>query len=125
MKNIENNIIYDKSFSFDLNIIELYKYLCTYEKEYIMSKQLLRSGTSIGANVAEALTAQSRKDFISKMHIAFKESAESKYWINLLIKAGYISESKIILLNNQLNEISKILNSIITTTKENLKQNNA
>ncbi|MBL4936291.1 four helix bundle protein [Clostridium sp. YIM B02515] len=59
------------------------------------------------------------------MHIAFKESAENKYWINLLIKAGYISESKIILLNNQLNEISKILNLIITTTKENLKQNNA
>jgi len=86
----ENIKIDERCFEFSLLIIELYKYL-QYKKEYILSKQLLRSGTSIGANVEEAQAAQSRKDFISKMSIASKEARESKYWIRLLKHSDYIN----------------------------------
>ena len=109
----KENIIIDKTFEFSLRIIELYKYLTIEKKEYILSKQLLKSATSIGANVEEATAAQSRKDFLSKMSIASKEARETIYWLRLLIKSDYITDDGI--LNNSI-EIKKIITSIVKTT---------
>jgi four helix bundle protein len=120
MKNLDDNIVYKKSFDFALNIIEIYKYLSIYKKEYVISKQLLRSGTSIGANVCEGLSAQSKKDFISKMHIALKEATETRYWINLLIRSKLTDATSLASLLSEVNEIIRITNAIITTSKENL-----
>lgn len=113
---MKDNLIQDKSFYFALKIIELFKVLQT-KQEYIISKQLLRSGTSIGANVEEAIASQSKKDFISKLYIALKEARESKYWIRLL------NESNITKLNydsylEEINSIINILTKIIKTTQE-------
>lgn len=121
MKSTENNIIYNKAFSLALRIIDLYKYLCTYKKEYILSKQLLRSGTSIGANISEAIYSQSTKEFIAKMNIALKETSESIYWIKLLNSSSMIEDKSAQILLNNLDEIFRILNSIIITSRENLK----
>ena len=87
---MSSSIIKDKSFNFALEIIDIYKYLTITKKEFILSKQLLRSGTSIGANIKEALKWQSRKDFLSKMSIALKEAEETEYWIQLLIQSNYL-----------------------------------
>ncbi len=113
---MKQNIIYDKSFDFSLSIIELYKILLS-NKEYIISKQLLRSATSIGANVSESTDAQSRKDFISKLSISSKEARETKYWLLLLQKSKLVNldYSKYI---SDIEEIIRILSSIINTTKE-------
>ena len=88
------NIIENKSFEFAVRIVNLYKHLTENKKEFVLSKQLLRSGTSIGANIAEAEQAQSRLDFISKLSIALKEAAETDYWIRLLHGADYLSDSE-------------------------------
>ena len=109
----KENIIIDKTFEFSLRIIDLYKYLTIEKKEYILSKQLLKSATSIGANVEEATAAQSRRDFLSKMSIASKEVRETTYWLRLLIKSNYITDNGI--LNNSI-EIKKIITSIVKTT---------
>lgn len=85
-----SNIIAEKSFKFSIRIVNLYKYLKSVKKETTMSKQLLRSGTSIGANIAEAEQAQSKADFVSKMGIALKETAETKYWLQLLYATNYL-----------------------------------
>ena len=90
---MKENIIQQKSFTFAVKIIELYKYLVEVKKEYILSKQLLRSGTSIGANIEEALGGQSKKDFISKLSIAYKETRETKYWLSLLKETKYYDVS--------------------------------
>jgi len=82
---MDKNVVLDKAFNFAIRVVNLYKLLCKDKKEYTLSKQLLRSGTSVGANINEAQAAQSKKDFISKMAIASKEARESKYWIKLLI----------------------------------------
>ena len=87
-----DNIISTKSFNFAVRIVNLYKYLCNDKKEFVLSKQLLRSGTSIGANVKEAINAQSRNDFLSKMNISLKEAGEAEYWIELLMAAEYLNE---------------------------------
>jgi four helix bundle protein len=115
----KESLIQQKSFAFALVIIKLYRRLQT-EKEFVLSKQLLRSATSIGANVEEATAAQSRKDFLSKMSIASKEARETKYWLRLL------SESEITAINisNELKEVDeliRILTSIVKTTSQNLK----
>lgn len=112
------SIIRKKSFRFALEIIELYRNLQTH-KEYVLSKQQLRSGTSIGANVEEATAAQSRRDFVAKMAIASKEARETKYWLQLL------QESQLTPVNltheiSQADELIKILTSIIKTTKTTL-----
>ncbi len=120
MKNDRNSIIYDKSFKFAIKTVNLYKHLCTKQKEYVLSKQLLRSGTSIGANIREALEAQSKKDFIAKLYIAIKEASESKYWLELLIETKYIEQNSGQTMLQELTEIIKILNKIIKTTKQNL-----
>ena len=105
------NIVLDKTTSFAVRIVNLYKHLCDVKKEYVLSKQLLRSGTSIGANVNEAQAGQSKADFIAKMSIASKEARETKYWINLLIKTDYLnsSETHVRSLVNDIEEIIKLL----------------
>jgi len=107
----------ERTFDFALEVVDLYKYLIG-NKEYILSKQLLRSGTSIGANVSEAQAAQSRKDFISKMSIASKEARETLYWIRLLGKSGYLNKySKLELLDSEIRSIVKIITRIVKTTQ--------
>ena len=113
------NLIADKTFSFALKVISLYKDLSSNNKEYVLSKQILRSGTSIGANVSEATEAQSKADFVHKLSIALKEARETEYWLRLLIGADYIDPSTP--LKEDINEIIRILTAIIKTTKENLK----
>ena len=115
------DIVRDLSFQFALDIIELYKYLVSEKKELVMSKQLLRSGTSIGANLREAKNAQSPADFIHKNAVAQKECDESLYWLELLNASGYISESKFQELNEKATSLLKIIKSIILTKKQNLK----
>ena len=116
---MKENIIEKKSYSFALETIDLYKKLSS-SNEYVLSKQLLRSGTSIGANVAEGVRAQSRKDFISKMNIALKEANETEYWIKLLMDSKYIDRNKYTNYLNNCSELCRILNSIVKTSKENL-----
>lgn len=90
----KENVIVEKSKSFALRIIRLYRYLCSEKNEYILSKQLLRSGTSIGANVKEAIRGQSKADFYAKMNISLKEASETEYWLELLHESGYIEKSR-------------------------------
>jgi four helix bundle protein len=114
----QSNIIKEKTYKFSLNIIRLYKEL--YErKEFILSKQLVRSGTSIGANVEEAIAAQSRKDFISKMAISSKEARETNYWLRLLRDSQLREDIDYSYLIRESEEIIKILTSIVKTTQEN------
>ena len=108
----KENLILDKSFGFALSIIELYK-LMVKQKEYVMSKQLLRSGTSIGANIQEATAAISRKDFIFKMSISSKEARETKYWLRLIAKSDITN----IDFNTHLNEINQIINILTAIVK--------
>jgi len=114
-----DNVIVTKSFNFAIRIVKLYKYLSENKKEYILSKQLLRCGTSVGANINEAQEAQSTNDFIAKLYISLKEARESKYWIELLKETDYLSEIEAENILLDLVEIIKILISIIKTTKEN------
>jgi four helix bundle protein len=116
----KDSIIRQKTFDFAIRIVNLYKYIIAEKKEYILSKQLLRSGTSIGANVNEALYGQSKKDFIGKLHISLKEASETEYWLELLNKTGYLDEKEYKSIVNDNIEILKILTSIIKTSKENL-----
>jgi len=120
---VKNNVIEAKSFSFAVKIVNLYKCICADKKEFVLSKQLLRSGTSIGANVREASNAQSKKDFLSKMNIALKEASETKYWLEILVATEYISENQFLSIRNDCTEIEKILTQIVKTTKNNLKKN--
>ena len=112
------SIIASKAYSFALEIIILYKQLVADKKEFVLSKQILRSGTSIGANVNEALSAQSKRDFVHKLSISLKETRETNYWLNLLKDGNYIITEIFTNLNDKCNEINKILSSIILTTKQ-------
>ncbi|MGB5821229.1 MAG: four helix bundle protein [Saonia sp.] len=107
----------DKTYSFALKIIAIYKDLNN-EKEFLLSKQILKSGTSIGANVNEAIAAVSKKDFVNKLGISLKEARETMYWLNLLKDSGYIDNEKFKNMNAECDEIIRILSSIILTTKE-------
>ena len=113
----EDNAVKEKSVRFAVRIVEMYKYLSDTKQEYVMSKQLLRSGTSIGANVCEGVYAQSRSDFISKMSIALKEAAETEYWLELLSKTGYVSEKQHASINEDCGELIKLLAAIVKNTK--------
>ena len=113
-----DSIIAKKAYSFALEIIRLYKKLVADKKEFVLSKQILRSGTSIGANINEALAAQSKRDFVHKLSISLKEARETSYWLNLLKDSDFITSHEFDKLNTACNEIIKILNSIIITTKE-------
>jgi four helix bundle protein len=112
------SIIANKSYTFALEIIKLYKHLIKNKKEYVLSKQVLRSGTSVGANINEAISGQSKRDFVHKLSIALKEGRETSYWLNLLKDSDFINLTEFTKLNNDCNEIIKILSSIILTTKE-------
>lgn len=116
-----NNHVLDKSFDFAVRIVNLCKYLQNDKYEYVLSKQLIRSGTSIGANLNEAQAAQSTNDFISKLSISSKEARETKYWIDLLIETNYLprDSQKVISLKEQNIELIKMLTSIVKSTKEN------
>ena len=119
---MKESIIKDKTKSFALRIIKLYKYLTLVSdmKEYVMSKQILRCGTSIGANVKEALRAQSRADFRAKMNIALKEASETEYWLELLHESDYISEEQFQSIIADNIEIIKILTSIVKNADNNV-----
>lgn len=117
MNESKQNIIVSKSYAFSLKIIDLYKFLID-KKEYVMSKQVLRCGTSIGANVHEAVASESKRDFIHKLGIAAKETRETSYWLNLLKDSLYITIEKFSELIADCNELTKILSSIILTTKK-------
>ena len=107
----EGNVVVEKSKGFALRIIKLYQHLCA-NKEYVMSKQLLRSGTSIGANVKEAIRAQSKPDFYAKMNISLKEASETEYWLELLRESGYIDEQGFNSIYADCQELLKILMAI-------------
>lgn len=115
---MKENIIQVKSFAFAIRIVNAYKYLQSEKKEFVLSKQMLRSGTSIGANVEEAIGGQSNKDFIAKISIAYKEARETKYWINLLFATNYMEENAAKALLQDIEELSKVLSSILVSSKE-------
>ena len=109
---MKENIVYRKSLAFSVRIVNLHKYLSEQKKEYILSKQICKSGTSIGANISEAQRAQSTADFVSKMKIALKEANETQYWLQLLHETQYISDKEFSSLHGDLLEILKILTAI-------------
>jgi four helix bundle protein len=114
-----DSIILIKSYAFAVKVVKLCQSLVQNKKEYVLSKQLMRSGTSIGANVEEATGGQSRKDFYAKLTISYKEARESHYWIRLLFDTGYIDKEQKEELINDIEEILKIIGSIQKTMKQN------
>jgi len=114
---MKENIIKNKSFDFALRIVKLYQHLTESKREFVLSKQLLRSGTSIGALVRESEHAESKADFIHKLSISLKEANESDYWLELLFKSNYIDEREYNSIKIDLEEILKLLVSIIKTSK--------
>jgi len=115
---MKENIVKDKSIDFGIRIVNLYKYLTT-KGEFVMSKQILKSWTSIGANIAESEYAESKTDFIHKLSISQKEANETLYWLELLYKTNYLPEKLFKSFKNDLIEIQKLLTSIIKTSKNN------
>jgi four helix bundle protein len=115
--NMNKGIVRDKSFAFALRIVKLYKYLTADKKEYVLSKQVLRSGTAIGALVREAEQAESKNDFIHKLAIALKEAAETEYWLELLFRSDYLEEKSYLSIHSDLKELLRLLTSIIKTSK--------
>ena len=120
---VESNNVLDKAFDFAVRVVRLYQYLVKEHKEFVLSKQLVRCGTSIGANINEAQAGQSKADFIAKMSIASKESREAKYWLELLCITGYLDNTQphVASLLNQSEELIKILTSIVKTAQRNTK----
>ena len=118
----KNNIIRDKSYAFAIRIVNAYKFLTESKKEFVLSKQLLRSGTAVGALVAEAIFAQSGPDFLSKMNIALKEANETKYWLALLKDTGSLEEDQYDSISNDCKELVALLVSIVKSMKITLKR---
>lgn len=110
------NIIVSKSKKFAIRIVNLYKYLVDEKREFVLSKQLLRCGTSIGANVSEAIRGQSKADFGAKMNIALKEASETEYWLELLFETDFLTDSQFESMMNDCKELNKILTTIVKTT---------
>ena len=121
---MKDSVLSEKSFSFALRIVNLYKHLLAKHKEYVLSKQVLRSGTSVGANIEEAKHAQSKIDFIHKLSIAQKEASETCYWIRLLHKSDYLNEKLTDSLMLDCDEIQRMLTASIKTAKANLEKGN-
>ena len=113
-----NYTVEEKSFAFAVRIVNVYKYLTSEKKEFVLTKQLLRCGTGIGANITEAQQAQSRADFIAKLSIALKEACETNYWLRLLHATNFLSEAEFHSLVDNCQEIEKMLTSIIKTSKQ-------
>ena len=112
-----DNIIQEKSFAFAVRIVKLYKFLCEEKKEFVLSKQILRSGTSIGANIEESIGGQSDRDFFTKLTIAYKEARETVYWLKLLLATDYLAQEQADSLLKDAEEICKILGKIQITMK--------
>lgn len=117
---MKENIIQVKTFEFALEIIDVYKLLAFEKKEFVMSRQLLRSGTSIGANVEESVGAQSKKDFLNKISISYKEARETRYWIRLLHLSKFLDKKHNVELLDRIDEILRILGSIQKTIKSKI-----
>lgn len=117
-----NNVTYDKAYNFAIRIVNAYKHLVDSKREFVMSKQMLRSGTSIGANITEANGAISTADFSSKISIAYKECLETKYWLHLLKDTGYIDEKSFGSMYKDADEIARILFAILKTTRIKKKE---
>ena len=117
---MKKNIVVEKSYKFALRIVKLYKYLGDEKKEFILSKQVLRSGTSIGANIEEAIGGQSKKDFISKCSIAYKETRETHYWLRLLRDSEFLETTLANSMIDDCDELLKIIGSIVISTKRKL-----
>jgi four helix bundle protein len=115
----DNQIVLDSK-AFAIRIIKLYKYLSEEKKEFVISKQILRSGTSIGANISESIFAQSRMDFVSKMSIALKEASETKYWLDLLMETEYITKMQYESIADDISRIIGTLVNIVNSTKNNV-----
>ncbi len=113
------NLVIEKSYDFSVRITKLYRYLCEQKREYNLSRQILRSGTSIGANVEEAVGGVSRKDFLNKLSIAYKEARETNYWLRILRDAQFIKQEMFDSMNRDCDEVTRIIFSIIRTTKNN------
>ena len=120
-----NSVTLDKSKDFAIRIVKLYKYLREDKREYVMSKQLLRCGTSIGANLTEALYGISRKDFLAKVSISLKECAETKYWLELLNRTGYLNDNEFKSIFDDCTELIKLLASTVITTRKNDSEESA
>ena len=118
---MKENVIKQKSFDFAIRIVKLYQFLSESKKEFIISKQLLRSGTSIGANIREAEQAESKNDFIHKLSISLKETNESNYWLELLVATKYITTKQFESINSDAVELIKRLTTIIKTSKQKNK----
>ncbi len=114
----QDNIVQEKSFAFAVRVINLYKYLIEQKKEFVLSKQVLRSGTSIGANIEESIGGQSDKDFLAKISIAYKETRETIYWLKLLKETDYISEEMYSSIFADAEELCRILGKIQITIKK-------
>jgi four helix bundle protein len=119
----KNNIVMDKTYAFAIRIVNCYRYLYSEKKEFVLSKQLLRSGTSIGANVEESIGGQSEKDFYAKMTIAYKEARETNYWLRLLRDTKFLDEKMSKSLLKDSDEILKLIGTILKTMKSKLSKN--
>jgi len=116
---VVNNVLSEKTLAFAIRIVNGYKFLVESKKEFIMSKQLLRCGTSIGANSNEATYAQSKADFISKLSISLKEASETSYWLTLLHRTSYIEDNMYTSMKKDLDEIIRIIAKTLKTTRKN------
>ena len=114
----ENNVVVEKSYAFAIRIVNCYKFLCAEKKEFVLSKQLLRSGTSIGANVEEAVGGQSRKDFLAKLSIAYKETRETNFWLRILRDTQFIDNKVAESLLSDNEELLKLIGTILKTIKQ-------
>jgi four helix bundle protein len=117
------SIIKDKSFAFAVRIVRLYKHMCENKKEYVLSKQLLRSGTAVGVLVREAQNAESKADFIHKLGIAQKECDETTYWLELLKETDYLTDKEFESINSEATELLKMIRSAIITSKKKQSEN--
>ena len=120
---MSKSLVYEKSLAYAVRIVNLYKYLCEQKRETVMSKQLLRSGTSIGANISESLSAESDSDFIHKLSIAQKEVNETSYWLKLLEQTEYLKTQEYLSMSTDVDELRKMITSIILTKKDNIQNN--
>ena len=118
---MKDNVVRDKSKAFAIRVVKLYQYLCDERKEYVLSKQMLRSGTSVGANVKEAIRGQSKADFSAKMNIALKEISETEYWLELLYETDYLNETQFNSIFADCQELLKILYSIVKSSQSKQK----
>lgn len=119
---MKSNVVQEKSYAFAIRIVRLFKYLSDEKREYTLSKQVLRSGTSIGANVEEAIGAQSDKDFVAKLSIAYKDARETRYWLRLLTDTDYLSAKQCEGLMSEVEELLKIIGSIQKTMKAKMSK---